>query len=79
MPPPASTASTPHSASGSARPLVLKIVNGQVRLHSASGNYLRTICSHASSAVLQGDQVHVSLTNGSVRVFTVHGQYVRTL
>jgi hypothetical protein len=70
---------TSRTSSPDTRPLVVKIVNGQVRLHSASGNYLRTICSHAAFAVLQGDQVHVSLPNGSVRVFTVHGQYVRTL
>jgi hypothetical protein len=58
---------------------VVKLVNGQVRLFSSSGSYVRSLASGATSAVVQGDQVHVTLPNGSVRIYTVRGQYVRTL
>lgn len=61
------------------QPLVVKIVKGDVRLHAASGNYLRTLCAGGVFAVVQGDRVHVTLANGSVRIFTTAGTYVRTV
>jgi hypothetical protein len=61
------------------QPLIVKIVNGDVRLYAASGNYLRTLCPGGVSAVIQGDQVHVTRADGSVRIFTTAGTYVRTV
>jgi hypothetical protein len=65
--------------SSSQRPLVVKIINGRVALYSSSGNYLRSAASNAVSAVIQGDQVHVTRADGSVRIFTTAGTYVRTV
>jgi hypothetical protein len=50
-----------------------------VRLYAASGNYLRTLCSGGVSAVVQGDQVHVTRADGTVRVYTTSGHYLRTI
>jgi hypothetical protein len=66
-------------SSTQSQPLVVKIVKGAVRLHAASGNYLRTLCPGGVSAVIQGDQVHVTRADGSVRIFTTAGTYVRTV
>ena len=66
-------------SSTQSQPLVVKIVNGDVRLYAASGNYLRTLCSGGVSAVVQGDQVHVTRADGTVRVYTTSGHYLRTI
>jgi hypothetical protein len=66
-------------SSTQSQPLVVKIVNGDVRLYAASGNYLRTLCSGGVAAVVQGDQVHVTGADGTVRVYRTSGHYLRTI
>jgi len=63
-----------------ARPgLAVKVVQGRVTLHRTSGVYLRTLCSGAASAVVQGDEVHVANPDGKLRIYGVNGLYKRTL
>ena len=58
---------------------VIKLNHGTVQLHTSDGSYVRTVCSGATFAVVQGHEVHVTLANGHVRIFGVDGSYKRTL
>jgi hypothetical protein len=72
--------SRPPSPLRSAAPaLAVKVVQGRVTLHRTTGVYLRTVCSGAVSALVQGDEVHVANPDGKVRIFGVNGTYRRTL
>jgi len=66
-------------ASASAPSFAVKVVQGRVSLHKTSGPYVRTVCTGAASAVLQGAEVHVSDADGKVRIFGVNGIFKRTL
>ncbi|MFM8335700.1 MAG: hypothetical protein ACKODK_09050 [Opitutaceae bacterium] len=66
-------------AHSSAPSFAVKVVQGRVSLHKTTGPYVRTVCTGAASAVLQGGEVHVSNPDGKVRIFGVNGIYKRTL
>jgi len=58
---------------------VVKIENGRVKLYKSNGVYVREICSNASSAVVSGDEVHVTMKDGKVKIYGVNGVYKRTI
>jgi hypothetical protein len=58
---------------------VIKLSRGAVQLFRSDGHYVRTVCSGAASAVVQGREVHVTLPPGRVRIFGVDGTYKRTI
>jgi hypothetical protein len=69
----------PSSVQSAVPGLAVKVVQGRVSLHRTSGVYLRTLCSGAASAVVQGNEVHVANPDGKVRIYDVNGTYRRTL
>ena len=58
---------------------VVKLNRGAVQLFRSNGAYVRTVCSGAASAVVQGHEVHVTLPTGQVRIYGVDGSYKRTI
>lgn len=58
---------------------VIKINRGAVQLFRSDGHYVRTVCTGATSAVVQGQEVHVTLPDGRVRIHGVDGSYRRTI
>lgn len=58
---------------------VVKVENGNVKLYKSNGSYQRTICSGAQSAVVSGDEVHVTMKDGKVKIYGVNGSYKRTI
>ena len=57
----------------------IKVTGGQVRLYKTNGTFVRPIISGAKSAVIQGDEVHVTMPDGKVRIHALSGTYKRTL
>lgn len=58
---------------------VVKLMDGRVKLYKSSGAYVREVCSNASSAVVSGDEVHVTLEDGRVKIYGVNGAYKREI
>jgi hypothetical protein len=58
---------------------VVKVTNGSVLLYQSNGVLVRTITSGATSAVVESDEVHVTMLNGSVRIYLPNGVLVRIL
>ena len=58
---------------------VVKINAGSVLLYRSSGNLLRTLCHGATSAVVQAEEVHVTMTTGRVRIYSLNGNLKRTI
>ena len=59
---------------------VVKIAYGRVQLFRSSGTYHRVLCTGATSAVLQGPEVHVTMPDNKVKIFrTATGTYVRSI
>ncbi|MEI6052906.1 MAG: IceA2 protein [Opitutaceae bacterium] len=58
---------------------VVKVTNGRVLLYQSNGVLQRTITSGAASAVVQSDEVHVTMPDGRVRLYRLNGVLIRTI
>ena len=58
---------------------VVKIENANVKLYKSNGAYQRHICDKAKSAVVSGDEVHVTTVDGKVKIYGVNGSYKRMI
>lgn len=58
---------------------VVKVINGRVLLYQSNGVLLRTLTSGATSAVVQFDEVHVTMPDGRVRIYCLNGVLIRII
>ncbi len=58
---------------------VVKMNGNQVQLYRNTGSYVRAITTGAKSAILQGEEVHVTMSDTHVRIYTVNGTFKRTI
>ncbi len=58
---------------------VVKVINGRVLLYKSNGVLQRTLTSGATSAVVQSDEVHVSMRDGRVRIYRFNGTLIRII
>lgn len=61
---------------------VCKVESGQVKIYNSStGGQVRTIyCHGATSGVVSGDEVHVTLSNGQMKIYNAStGGHIRTI
>lgn len=58
-----------------------KIERNQVRvINTANGSSVRNISGTFTNAVIQGDQIHLTLENGRIRVVNIkNGSTIRTI
>ena len=53
----------------------VKVENGSAKLYKQDGAPARTLCGGAQSAVVKGQEVHVTMAGGKVKVYDVRGFY----
>lgn len=58
---------------------VIKISGTRVELYSGNGGFIRSITTGAKFAVLQGDEIHVTMLNNAVRIYALNGGLKRTI
>ncbi|KRP34857.1 MAG: hypothetical protein ABS34_12200 [Opitutaceae bacterium BACL24 MAG-120322-bin51] len=58
---------------------ICKVEGGQVKMYTTGGQPVRTFEHGAVSAVISGDEVHVTMSNGQLKVYTLSGQPIRTI
>ena len=60
---------------------VAKAEKNRVKIYKSNGSYVRTIMpgGEVQSAVINGDEVHITLKNGRVKIYGVNGSYKRTI
>ena len=58
---------------------VAKQAGGSVHIYKSNGAYVRSLVSGATSAVVQGDEVHVTMPDGRIRIYGVSGVLKRII
>ena len=58
---------------------VAKMTGGSVHIYKSNGSYVRSLVSGATAAVVQGDEVHVTMPDGRVRIYGVNGVLKRSI
>jgi len=60
---------------------VVKVKGAPLQLYKSDGNFERTICNNSEiqSAVLSGDEVHVTMKNGGIKIYGVDGNFKRNI
>lgn len=58
---------------------VVKMIGTQVQLYRNTGSLVRSVVTGAKSAVLQGDELHVTMPDSRVRIYGVNGSLKRII
>jgi hypothetical protein len=54
---------------------VIKMTGDRALLYRSNGAYVRPITSGARFAVIQGEEIHVTMADGRVRIYNVNGSF----
>jgi hypothetical protein len=58
---------------------VAKLAGGSVHIYRSNGTYVRSLVAGAAFAVVQGDEIHVTMPGGHIRSCGVNGILKRSI
>jgi len=60
---------------------VVRVEKDKVKIYKSNGTYIRTIYpgGSVSSAVISGDEVHITMSDGKIKIYGINGSYKKTI